>query len=91
MIEKQESRQIKREIRRILTQVWDPIGVKQESNAQDEYDSYLSDIFDLLKRRVSDDAIDDHLWNIITERMGLPAKKEDMKDTVIALRQIQLY
>jgi hypothetical protein len=91
MIEKQESRQIKREIRRILTQVWDPIGVKQESNAQDEYDSYLSDIFDLLTRRVSDDAIEDHLWNIITERMALPAKKEDMKDTVIALRQIQLY
>lgn len=81
---------MKREIRRVLMQVWDPIGVKHEPNAQDEYDSYVGGIFDLLAGGVSDDGISDHLWNIVTERMGLPAKKEDMKETIVALRQIQL-
>lgn len=28
--------------------VWDPIGVKDEPNAQDEYDSYLGGVYELL-------------------------------------------
>ena len=71
--------------------VWDPIGVKDEPNAQDEYDSYL------VRRRVraaakwaSDENIEDHLWRIVTDRMELSAKKSDMSNTVKALRQIPL-
>ena len=37
MIDKYESRRIRGEIRRVLMTVWDPIGVKDEPNAQDEY------------------------------------------------------
>ena len=28
--------------------VWDPIGVKDEPNAQDEYDGYLGGVYELL-------------------------------------------
>ena len=70
--------------------VWDPIGVRDESNAQDEYDSYLGGVFGLLTSGASDDQINDHVLRIVTERMELPAKKEDMQSTVSALRQIQL-
>ena len=37
MIDKYESRRIRAEVRRVLSDVWDPIGVKDEPNAQDEY------------------------------------------------------
>ena len=70
--------------------VWDPIGVRDEPNAQDEYDSYLGGVFDLLAGGASDDRISEHLWRIVTERMELPAKREDMKSTVSAHRQINL-
>ena len=40
VIEKYESRRIRVEIRRVLLMVWDPIGIRDESNAQDEYDGY---------------------------------------------------
>ena len=51
MIDKYESRRIRTEIRRVLMTVWDPIGVRDEPNAQDEYDSYLGGVFGLLTRR----------------------------------------
>jgi hypothetical protein len=70
--------------------VWDPIGIKGEPNAQDEYDGYLGGVYELLVSGAEDEDIADHLWRIATERMELPAKKSDMADTVKALRQIQL-
>jgi hypothetical protein len=90
MVDKYESRRIRGEIRRVLMSDWDPIGVRDEPNAQDEYDSYLGDVFDLLTGGASDERISEHLWRIVTERMELPAKKDDMQSTVLALRQIQL-
>ncbi len=78
------------EIRRALMTAWDPIGVGDAPNAQDEYDSYLGDVFALLATGASDEQINEHLLRIVTERMELPAKKEDMQSTVSALRQIQL-
>ncbi len=90
MIDKYESRRIRAEIRRVLMTVWDPIGIRNEPNAQDEYDGYLGGVFALLTGGASDDQINEHLLRIVIERMGLPAKKEDMQGTVSALRQIQL-
>lgn len=69
---------------------WDPIGVKDEPNAQDEYDGYLGDVFVLLTSGAGDDRLLEYLWHVVTDRMSLPAKKEDMQDTVAALRRIEL-
>jgi len=71
MIEKYESRRIRVAIRHVLMDVWDPIGVKDEPNAQDEYDGYLGGVYELLVRGACDEDIEDHLWRIVTERMGL--------------------
>jgi hypothetical protein len=90
VIEKYESRRIRVEIRRVLLTVWDPIGIRDESNAQDEYDGYLGGVFDLLTKGASDDHISEHLLQIVKDPMGLPAKKEDMQGTVSALRQIRI-
>ena len=53
MISKELSREIRVKIRHILMDVWDPIGVKDEPMAADEYDRYIGDIFELLKRSAS--------------------------------------
>jgi hypothetical protein len=54
--------------------VWDPIGVKDEPNA-DEYDGYLGGAYELLVNGASDEDIENYLWRIVTERMELNAKK----------------
>ena len=84
MVEKYESRRIRIAIRHVLMDVWDPIGVKDEPNAQDEYDGYLGGVYELLVTGASDESIEDHLWRIVTERMELSAKKSDMANTVIS-------
>jgi hypothetical protein len=90
VIDKYESRRIRVDIRHVLMGVWDPIGVKDEPNAQDEYDGYLGGVYKLLVSGASDERIEEHLWQIVTEQMGLDAKKADMADTVKALRNIKL-
>jgi len=90
MIDKNESKRIQLEIRRVLLEVWDPIGIQNVPNARDEYDSYLSGVFSLLASGASDDELATHLHHIVTETMGLSAPREAMRDTVIALRHIRL-
>jgi len=71
--------------------VWDPIGVQNEPNAQDEYDGYVGDIYELLVRKATDQEITDRLLYIVQETMALDAARpEDMQLTVCALREIRL-
>jgi hypothetical protein len=59
-------------VRNILMSEWDPVGVKGESRARDEYDSYIDGICrSLLDKRSAED-IAAHLLDIETRRMGLP-------------------
>ena len=74
----------------MLMQVWDPIGIKDEPNAQDEYDGYLGKVYELLVGGAPDERIAQYLFEVVTERMELPAKHDDMVGTVAALRRIQL-
>jgi hypothetical protein len=90
MIDKHESRRIRTEIRHVLMNVWDPIGVKDEPNAQDEYDCCLGSLFTLLTTSATDDQIAEYLWRQGTEHMGLSLQIEAMYPTVAALRQIPL-
>lgn len=90
MRDRQESVRIQNEIRQILLTVWDPIGVKDEPNAQDEYDSYVFEIFNLLAKRATDHEITKWLLYITNARMGLNAKAQDMQATISALREISL-
>jgi hypothetical protein len=91
VIDKYQSRRIRVGIRRVMLSVWDPIGIKDERNAQEEYDSYLGGVYQVLISGGSDEPIADHLWRIVTEQMGLSAaRKADMAGTVNALRDIKL-
>ena len=91
MTDKITSRLIRSQIRRVLLNVWDPIGVRNEPNAQDEYDGYVGEIYELLVQKATDQEMTDRLLYIVQETMGLDAATAgDMQPTVRALREIRL-
>lgn len=71
MIEKQRLRELRVKIRRVLMGEWDPIGVKDEPKASDEYDFYLDDVLPLRKSDASVERIASYLHQVETERIGL--------------------
>src|SRR5207244_2474263 len=58
-------------IRRILLHDWDPIGVSDIAEAQDEYDGYVSKIYGMLVHHEPRHNLVEHLWSIATDNMGL--------------------
>ena len=59
---------------------WDPIGVKDITEAQDEYDMYISEIKSLILKKASSEEISEHLTWIERERMGF-SKPHEIKIT----------
>ena len=76
-------------IRGILLREWDPIGVADEPEAQDEYDGYIHEIHGMLIRHEPRHRLVDHLWWIETERMGLFGNRS--RTEAVADRLIGLY
>jgi hypothetical protein len=58
-------------IRSVLLKDWDPIGVASAPEAQDEYDSYVPQIYGILIRREPTRKLFDFLWRAETDNMGL--------------------
>jgi hypothetical protein len=58
------------ELRRLLMERWDPIGVKDAPEAASEYDGYLAGVMQLLRSGASGEAIAEHLSQVEQERMG---------------------
>ena len=89
--DKEKFRRAFPEIRRVLLEVWDPIGVRDELHAQDEYDSYIGAIYRLLVEGASDEAITTYLYGVETVQMGLPVRgKELLLPVVRALKKITI-
>lgn len=86
---KEESREVRRAIRRVFLEVWDPIGIADEPNAQDEYDGYIGRVFELLVLGGSDKEIVEYLdWAV--SRMGMDGSRASLQTIVSALRQIPI-
>ena len=64
-------RDAERTVAKILIRDWDPIGVSDVPEAQDEYDGYVPEFVALLTRGASDDEVAHALHRIETESMGL--------------------
>lgn len=70
---KNQSRENRQIISRILMSVWDPIGVSEIPEAANEYDIYVGEVYSLLiggnaQRR----DIAEYLMAVAVQRMGLP-------------------
>ena len=63
-------------IREVLLREWDPIGVADIPEAQDEYDGYISQIFGMLIRREPQHKLVDFLWWVETEHMELYGNRQ---------------
>ena len=59
------------EIRQILLNDWDPIGVKEIPEARDEYDSYIGGVYGLLCSSATAEEIAVYLAGIEARAMGL--------------------
>jgi hypothetical protein len=86
---KENSRRIRVAIRHVFLNVWDPIGIRDEPNAQDEYDGYIGRAFELLMSKASDAELDEYL-NWIVRRMGMDASRKSFADVIQALHAIDL-
>jgi len=71
MVEKEKSREIRVQIRRILMEEWDPIGVSETPEAADEYDLYIGGVYDLLARGASKADIFAYLRAVEVDRMEM--------------------
>ncbi len=65
------AREIQEAIRHVLLHEWDPLGVSQCPEAQDEYDSYVGGVYRLLASGAAVAEIDQHLRDIEVRLMGL--------------------
>jgi len=64
------------EIHKVLIEGWDPIGVGDIPEAQDEYDSYIPTIYKMLIARKPQHEIFEYLWWLETEHMGLTGDRQ---------------
>jgi hypothetical protein len=77
-------------IRKVYLKVWDPIDVKDEPMAQDEYDHYIPTVKEILLRNGSDDEILNYLSGVENKKMGYDTKPEQLRAVASALRQIPI-
>lgn len=61
----------------VLHYLWDPIGVSCFPQARDEYYTYSTQVFSLLKDGATQEAVAEYLGRVSTQRMGLTANPEN--------------
>lgn len=76
------------EVRTILMEHWDPIGICGEPNATNEYDSYIPNIIALLRARASVEVMLDYLDWVASERMGFISQRERARTAVARLLRL---
>ena len=85
-----KARAVQESIRQILLREWDPIGVRDSVEAQDEYDGYVGAVYRLLANGASTQVIADHLARIQTDAMELPVTPQALLPVVVLLQQIDI-
>ena len=58
-------------IDKILWEDWDPIGINDNENIRDEYQSYVPYLFSLKKQGADNHKIAQHLYQLETVNMGM--------------------
>jgi len=72
---RERSRRLQRELRAHLMR-WDPIGVRDVPQAQDEYDAYISPLLHLLHAGQTEDAVTAYLTTLVEDEIGLDSRPE---------------
>jgi hypothetical protein len=72
------------DVRRILWEDWDPIGVSNSPEAPTEYDSYAPTVVSMLFRGCSAHDLEHHLARLETDSMGLATRPSSSRAEVVA-------
>jgi|SRR5437773_9775711 len=71
MTSKEErAREIQRSIAEVLLRNWDPIGVGDVPQAQDEYDAYVGGVYSLLASGATARQVAEHLARVEADQLG---------------------
>jgi len=70
-MDKSKARQIKIELRKVLLSDWDPIGISEFSEASNEYDTYLGNIFHLINTGSTERELAEYLFDVESIQMGI--------------------
>jgi len=81
---RERTRILSRQLRTRLL-AWDPIGVHDAPEAQDEYDCLISPLMHKLHDEVPETAIGDWLMHEITDHFGMSANEERERSLVAGL------
>lgn len=76
-------------IAEVLLRDWDPIGIADVPEAQDEYDSYVGPVYGLLISRSALTKIVEYLWWAETEHMGLTGSRTRTEHIARRLLQVR--
>jgi len=68
---RERAREIQGAIADVLLKEWDPIGLSDEPECQDEYDFYVGGVYRVLASGASPEKVAEHLWSLEKEEMGL--------------------
>jgi hypothetical protein len=85
-----KAKEIQERIMQVLLREWDPIGVSDIPEAQDEYDSYVGGIYRLLASGASEYQITERLYNLETVSMGLAGNRERVKRVAGKLAELSV-
>ncbi len=75
-------------VKQIILSAWDPIGINQIPEAEDEYDAYVLPLCGLIMRGSSVEEIFKYLRKIETEHIGLGGNREHTLAVAQKLHQI---
>ena len=76
-------------IKALLLHEWDPIGVSDVAEANDEYDAYAFQVHKMVREGADATAIARYLNWVVTSRMLLPSKLD--QDRAIATKAIAIH
>ena len=84
------AQEIQDAIRAVLLREWDPIGVRDVPEAQDEYDGYVGGVYRLLANGATAPELAEHLARIERDSMGLSPQRGILDDVSSRLKLINI-
>jgi hypothetical protein len=88
--QERRAREIQEGIRLVLLRDWDPIGVRDAPQAQDEYDGYVGGVYQLLASGATLSELAEHLLQIERDSMRLSPRPEALVEVASRLKQIDI-
>lgn len=87
----EEFKRLRQEVRKILLNEWDPLGVKGFPHAQDQYDEYLHEFTQFVWSDSSLGTIVDRFENLERHRMGLNhSDRSRLQEVAKALKSLNV-